>query len=85
MRDCFLSASRKGGYRKCPDSRLEITPTGHATGRLAGLNCWGPEKVRRLIEYAGPKENYLLYAYGDSRGDREMLNLADNPFYREFH
>lgn len=72
------------GFETVLGSKLELTQEGYATGRLAGLNCWGPEKVRRLIEYAGPKQNYQLYAYGDSRGDRELLAFADYPFYRKF-
>lgn len=58
-------------------SRLEISANKRFTGKLAGLNCRGPEKVRRLIEEVGPKSSYYLYAYGDSRGDRELMELAD--------
>lgn len=65
-------------------SRLELTSTGELTGRLVGLNCWGAEKTRRLEAYLGPKEGYKLYAYGDSRGDQELLALADHPYYRTF-
>jgi phosphatidylglycerophosphatase C len=52
------------------------------SGRLAGLNCWGPEKVRRLRQWFGDQPPCRLYAYGDSRGDREMLALADHPWLR---
>ena len=45
-----------------------------------GKNCWGTEKVRRLQELVGSKEGYVLYAYGDTRGDRELLEYADHPF-----
>lgn len=62
-------------------SRLASDQNGHVTGKLQGINCWGPEKVRRLLEIAGPKEGFLLYAYGDSRGDKELLELADFPHH----
>jgi phosphatidylglycerophosphatase C len=52
------------------------------TGRLAGPNCWGPEKVRRLRQWLGSDRPSVLYAYGDSRGDREMLALADHTWLR---
>jgi phosphatidylglycerophosphatase C len=65
-------------------SELQIDKRGTITGQLQGLNCWGPEKARRLIEKYGPKENFILYAYGDSRGDQEFLALADYPHYRYF-
>lgn len=65
-------------------SELQIDKRGKITGQLQGLNCWGPEKARRLLEKYGPKENFVLYAYGDSRGDQELLALADYPHYRYF-
>lgn len=58
---------------------------GCVTGKLIGLNCWGPEKVRRLLTWAGPKENFVLWAYGDTAlGDGPLLKLADYPFFRHF-
>lgn len=65
-------------------SKLAIDKESALTGKLQGLNCWGEEKRARLIEAYGPKENYTLYAYGDSRGDKELLQLADYPYYRYF-
>jgi phosphatidylglycerophosphatase C len=53
------------------------------TGGLAGPNCWGPEKLAR-IKAAAPGAR-LVAAYGDSRGDREMLAGADMGAHRTFH
>ena len=64
-------------------SRLEFDATGRFTGRLAGANCRGPEKVARLeAAYGGPVR--LAAAYGDTAGDREMLAIADAPGLRVF-
>jgi phosphatidylglycerophosphatase C len=52
------------------------------SGRLASQNCWGPEKVRRLQQWFGGDWPRVLFAYGDSRGDREMLALADHGWLR---
>lgn len=41
-------------------------------------NCFGQEKVNRLLEMEPERNTYTLYAYGDSRGDKEMLAFADN-------
>ena len=57
---------------------------GRVTGRLAGANCYGPEKVRRLLALNPERESYTLFAYGDGRGDRELLAAADHPYYRCF-
>lgn len=42
-------------------------------------NCYGQEKVNRLLEMEPERNTYTLYAYGDSRGDKEMLAFADFP------
>lgn len=65
-------------------SKIETDGEGKATGKLEGANCWGPEKTRRLLELLGSKNRFELYAYGDSRGDRELLELADYPFYKKW-
>lgn len=52
-------------------------------GGLAGPNCRGPEKVRRLRETFG-EDIRLTAAYGDTSGDREMLEIADEKGYRVF-
>ena len=51
---------------------------------LVGPNCKGPEKVRRLTEYLGPLEGLSIDAYGDSKGDRELLQAATRPHYCSF-
>ncbi len=55
---------------------------GIITGRLATPNCYGPEKVRRINEYLDLSEYDSISAYGDSRGDREMLEIAHHQHYR---
>jgi phosphatidylglycerophosphatase C len=60
---------------------LERGPDGRLTGRLAGANCRGPEKARRVREWleATGLEGAELWAYGDSAGDSELLALANHP------
>jgi len=53
------------------------TRQGRLTGRFSTANCYGIRKVERFLsEYPG-KDSYYLYYYGDSRGDSEMILLAD--------
>ncbi len=49
--------------------------------RLAGGNCRGPEKARRLRRWIDEADLAAveIWAYGDSRGDTEMLAMADRP------
>lgn len=72
------------GFDDVIATRLETLPDGCVTGKLSGANCYGPEKVRRLEALMGPRPGYTLYAYGDSRGDRELLSGSDYAFYRRF-
>jgi phosphoserine phosphatase len=62
-------------------SRLGIVG-GVYTGELALPNCYGVEKSRRLTALLGEREAYTLYAYGDSKGDKELLAMADYSYYR---
>lgn len=59
-------------------TRLEVGGDGRLTGQLAGPNVRGAEKATRLRALLG-SEPVELWAYGDSRGDREMLAMADHP------
>ena len=64
-------------------TRLTFDAAGCATGALDGLNCRGPEKVRRLREVFGDDVR-LAAAYGDSDGDTEMLAIAHERGMRVF-
>ena len=60
---------------------LEVGADARCTGRLVGGNCRGPEKAKRLRAHLGDESDgeIVLWAYGDSRGDTEMLAMADHP------
>ncbi len=49
--------------------------------RLAGGNCRGAEKARRLTGWLVEQglDSADLWAYGDSAGDRELLAMATHP------
>ena len=58
---------------------------GRLTGRFLTPNCYGAEKERRLKEVLpaldSDRAHYYIIAYGDSRGDKEMLAYADESHY----
>jgi len=62
-------------------TQLEIT-NGQLTGRFTSRNCYGAEKVNRIQSRYDLSTFRHIYAYGDSRGDKPMLSLADKAFYR---
>ena len=64
-------------------TRLEIKDE-KITGNYDGRNCFGAEKAKRVREKYALESFEKIIAYGDSRGDREMLELADEKHYRVF-
>jgi phosphatidylglycerophosphatase C len=57
-------------------TQIEVQ-NGVLTGRMLGANCRCAQKVARIRGHFGDAP--LVAAYGDSRGDLEMLEAAQNP------
>jgi phosphatidylglycerophosphatase C len=71
---------RINGFERVIATRLEAGLDGRLTGRMDGNNVRAAQKAI-LLELAlgpGPVE---VWAYGDSRGDREMLAMAEHPVW----
>lgn len=74
----------------CEKNALELLATklrienGIVTGQFLTKNCYGIEKENRIKEAYDLSSYEQIYAYGDSRGDREMLTLADTKEYKPF-
>ena len=64
-------------------TRLAVDPRGRLAGGYLGKNCRGTEKLRRLDEWIAQRHYPtppVVFAYGNSRGDRRMLSGATHPF-----
>jgi phosphatidylglycerophosphatase C len=71
------------GVRGALGTQLAVDPSGKLTGGYAGKNCRGSEKLRRLNEWIDARHyptTPVIYAYGNSRGDRRLLRSATHPF-----
>lgn len=74
----------------CKKNRLELIATklesknNRLTGKFSTKNCYGIEKVIRIKENYNLEDYETIYAYGDSKGDKEMLNIADKKYYKYF-
>ena len=72
------------------DKKIQVLGTqiettgGRLTGQFTTKNCYGQEKVNRLTALYPHREAYDLIAFGDSRGDKELLDFADKGFYKPF-
>jgi len=61
-------------------TRLEVKD-GKATGRYLDGDCTGAEKKRRILERYDIAQCPLVYAYGDTAEDDEMLSLAQRRVF----
>ena len=68
---------------KVVGTQIEVME-GRLTGRFLTKNCYGQEKVERILALYLQRETYELIAFGDSRGDKELLAFADEAHYKPF-
>lgn len=64
-------------------TRMECSD-GKMSGKILGRNCYGNEKVERIRNVYDLTTFDRIYCYGDSDGDKAMLEIADIKFYRPF-
>lgn len=57
---------------------------GICTGRISGWNIWGSGKIRRISAEFADQSVRIKEAYGDTRGDLEMLNAAQASYWHPF-
>lgn len=60
------------------------TVNGRLTGEIDGINCWGQGKIDKITSEMSDTPYKLVEAYGDTRGDREMLHTAEESFWLPF-
>lgn len=69
-------------------TEVEVDTDGVLTGRFRTPNCYGAEKVRRVLEampqLKSNRDDFWVVACGDSRGDKEMLEFADETHFKPF-
>ena len=65
----------------CLATKLEVKD-GSITGKISGRNCYGDEKVCRIRADFDLSSFQNIIAYGDSSGDKGMLELAHQQHYK---
>lgn len=68
---------------ECLATCLEVKDN-KLTGKLLGPNCHGKEKVARIKKHLKVGDYQEIYAFGDTKGDLDMLQLAKHKFYKPF-
>lgn len=67
-------------FTKNPQIGTPFADEPRFSGRFANLNCNRAEKARRIREAYRLESFEKVIAYGNSRGDAEMFELADEVF-----
>ena len=87
----IVTASMDNWLKKwCEREAFELVSTrmqvvdNHLTGMFENKNCHGEEKVKKITRRYDLKVFEYVYAYGDTSGDKPMMSLANESFYREF-
>ncbi|MCB9207167.1 MAG: HAD-IB family hydrolase [Ignavibacteriales bacterium] len=87
----IVSASVECYLQKwCEKKELELIGTklefinNKLSGKFLTSNCNGEEKVSRIKEKINLSEYNEIYAYGNSKGDLPMLELANKKFFNNF-
>jgi phosphatidylglycerophosphatase C len=86
-----ISASAGNWIRKWSESlslqliatKLEVK-NGLITGKIEGENNHGIQKALNIRKQWNLNEYEEIYAYGDSSGDKPMMDLATKSFYKPF-
>ena len=81
--ECWLRPWCEKNSLELIATKLEIKDD-IVTGKLLSKNCYGVEKVNRIKEIYNLKDFEYIYSYGDSIGDKQMLELAHEKFYKPF-
>lgn len=74
----------------CLENDIELLATklekkdAFLSGNFASKNCYGEEKVIRIKQSYNLDNFSYIYAYGDSSGDKDMLDIANESFYKPF-
>lgn len=87
----IVSASAENWVKYwCVENKVQLIATklmikdDKITGKLDGKNCNGQEKVNRIKKLFDPGDYEIIYCFGDTSGDKMMLQLATKPYYRAF-
>jgi len=72
------------GINTILSTKIEVDINERITGKFLTNNCRGKEKVIRLLEEFPNRNDYYLIAYGNDKGDKELIEFADEGYYNKF-
>ena len=76
--------AEKAGVDAVLATQFETDENRRLTGKFRTKNCCEKEKANRIKAAFPNREAYRLVAYGNSKGDKVMIEFADKGWYRPF-
>jgi phosphoserine phosphatase len=77
---CVDALAAQLGFDRVVCTRSAWSERQTLTGQIAGANCYGQEKVRRLQEHFGDERpGWLVHGYSDHHSDIPFLSWVDRP------
>ena len=69
-------------------TQIEVSGQNKLTGKFSSKNCHGKEKIERLVakfpDLLSNRGDYSIIAYGDSSGDKDLLEFSNEGFLNHF-
>ena len=81
--ECWLKSWCKINGVELLGTKLKVKDS-KISGKFLSKNCYGSEKVIRIKKNYNLEKYKVIYAYGDSVGDKEMLELAHIRNFKPF-
>lgn len=76
--------AKKAGFNDVIATKIDVNAKGVLTGKLKSNNCYGLEKKIRFLQKYPDRNKYTLTVFGDSIGDKELMDLADESHMNYF-
>ena len=61
-------------------TQIEVDKDGFLTGYFLSKNCKGKEKVLRILNKFPNRESYKLISFGNSKGDKELIEFSNKGY-----
>lgn len=79
----LISWAKRHNIHHVLSTKLNVV-NNQLTGEIDGINCWGAGKTSKIATEMAGIPYLIAEAYGDSRGDREMLHAAQASYWDPF-
>ncbi len=72
--------ARENGFNNVIATQIEVNDSGVLTGCFLSKNCKGKEKVSRILKIFPERESYQLISFGNSKGDKELIEFSNKGY-----